>query len=351
MLTKDEIKTRIQIATVVEADLGAPQKESGNWLIYFCPFHTNTRTPALGVNQETGTFKCLSCQVQGDIFTWRTLREKEDFKQTLAWYRDSLGDLSKPGGVTQPPRKVASQHQPPSAQWQARGRAFVKYAQDQLWHSPVGLTYGLDELFRRQLKPETILFWGLGYNPAWISDDPTRWGLTPRAADHKVWLARGLVIPAWAEEQLWYLKIRAFGNDGRPVNGAASPGKYSQPVGGRSALWGTDTLNERSGAVLAESELDAILAWQEGRDLLSVASLGGAGKRLHARWLPYLIPYQKIFLAYDRDLAGQAGAQKITALSQRLVVWPPPHGDLISYAQGGGDLRALMVAMHTSVAA
>jgi len=340
MLSKDEIKERIDLSKVVEGDIGAPVEDSGDWLLYFCPFHTNTRTPALGINTDTNTFKCFSCQVQGDIFAWHMLREKVDFKGALKWYREQLGDAEQfyeeePKKI---PRKAKGDH-PPSAPWQQRGQEFIKYAQDQLWQGDAGLQDGLDELFGRGLNAETILTWGLGYNPEWVSDDPRKWGITPKATDHKIWLGRGLVIPAISEDQLWYLKIRLFGVDGKPTKKNGRRGKYLQVAGGKGCLYGVDRLGNKRGLLLAESELDALLAWQIGRDLMDVATLGGAGKNFNQRWIPYLLPYRRIFLAYDQDKAGLDSAQKLASISQRLNVSPPPFGDLIEFQQGGGSVR------------
>ncbi|MFH1633091.1 MAG: toprim domain-containing protein, partial [Chloroflexota bacterium] len=179
-----------------------------------------------------------------------------------------------------------------------------------------------------------------------VSDNPRRWGITPRDADQKIWLARGLVIHCQISDMLWYLKIRVFGEDGKPIRGDSKYGKYSQPAGGKGALFGADKLTHKSGLLLAESELDALLAWQEGRDLLDVATLGGAGKYLNSRWIPRLLPYPRIFLAYDQDKAGRQGAQKLSGLSQRLVISPPPVGDLCDFHREGGDLREMMARMH-----
>ncbi|MEA3351975.1 MAG: CHC2 zinc finger domain-containing protein [Chloroflexota bacterium] len=357
LLSKEEIKERIDIGKLVESDLGPPVRESGDWQLYFCPFHPNSRTPALGVNVETGTFKCFSCQEQGDIFTWRMLREGEDFKQALAWFRQELGDnghsqrfRKKKSRLTrnQPPRP-SRQDEPPSVKWQQRGHQFLDYAQDQLWRGDEGLQYGLDELFGRGLNAETIVTWGLGFNPTWQSDHPEKWGLTPKDDDDKIWLARGLVIPCQIDETLWYLKVRVFGKAGKPVRGDTNYGKYNQPKGGKGALFGAGHLQRKPGLLLAESELDMLLAWQEGRDFLDVASLGGAGKRLNERWIPHLLAYRAIYLAYDRDKAGRDGAQKLSMLSQRLLPWPPPMGDLCDFHRSGGDLREMMAKMHDNI--
>jgi DNA primase len=355
MLTKDEIKEQINLETLIEEDIGPPERESGDWQLYFCPFHPNSRTPALGVNVETGTFKCFSCQEHGDIFSWRMLREGEDFRQALAWFRQELGGNGNSQRPTKKslrrnrPVRTSRQDAPPSQTWQQRGRAFLEYAQDQLWRGEEGLQVGLDELFGRGLNAETIVTCGLGFNPTWVSDRPENWGLKSKGEDDKIWLARGLVIPCHVEQTLWYLKVRVFGEDGKPVQGDSTYGKYNQPKGGKGALFGAGQFRRKPGLLLAESELDALLAWQEGRDLLDVSSLGGAGKRLNSRWFPQLLAYRAIFLAYDQDKAGRKGAKKLSNLSQRLVAWPPPQGDLIDFHRAGGDVRAMMAEMRAAI--
>lgn len=341
--SKDEIKQRIQLGKYVEQDLGPPVKVSGAWRIYFCPFHENTRTPALGVNVQTGTFKCFSCQKQGDLFTWRMLRTGEDFPATIRFFKEYEGN-----GVWQAP--IPSQHitnpqldELPCADWQVRGRAFVQYAQDQLFRDAG--EPGLLELTRRKILSNTLIEWKIGYNPQWVKDDPEKWGIPRRDEHHFVWLPRGIVIPCFVDEVLWYIKVRVFGEDHQPVKKVSGRAKYLQLPGGKGGLFGADKLQPKPGLLLAESELDALLAWQEGRDVLDVATLGGAGKRLSSHWLPYLLPYRKIFVAYDMDQAGLRGANLLSKMSTRLVPWPPPFGDLIDYHREGGNLLGMMACM------
>ena len=124
MLTKEEIKTRISLGDMVPDDLGPPVRRSGPWLISFCPFHTNTRTPALGVNVETETFKCFSCQVQGDLFSWRMLRAGESFPDALRYFQELV---AKPGYRLPVSRKKHSKnwglHRPPDYGNNAGGRS------------------------------------------------------------------------------------------------------------------------------------------------------------------------------------------------------------------------------------
>lgn len=347
ILSKDEIKTRLDLGRVIELDLGAPVKTSGAWRLYFCPFHENRRTPALGVNVQTGTFKCFACQKQGDLFTWRMLRTGEDFSTALAYFGEQLG---KPSGQMPTPslRPSPSPSEiPPSPAWQMHGQAFVQYAQDQLFRQAG--EPGLLELTRRNLLASTLIEWRIGYNPAWVKVNPEKWGLPRRDTHHFLWLPKGIVIPCFVEGVLWYIKVRVFGEDDQPVPKGGGVSKYMQPAGGKGALYGADRLPHQHGLLLAESELDALLAWQEGRDLLDVATLGGAGKRLSPHWLPYLLPYRKIFVAYDMDKAGIENAQLLSKMSSRLVPWPPPFGDLIDYHRESRGLRGLMAYMAAEI--
>ncbi len=340
MLAKDEIKARVSLGEIVQRDLGSPVRRSGHWLIYFCPFHENTRTPALGVNLETDTFKCFSCMVQGDLFTWRMLRARESFPDALRYFREMVakqGHSSPATGKDHPKNLI---YEPPSRQWQQRGWAFLQYAQQQLWQNEAGLQFGLDELFRRGLRAPTILTWGLGYNPTWICDSPVRWGLHHQGRDHKVKLGRGLVIPCKNAGTLWYLKIRVFDNQGKPVDGKSGCGKYLQPSGGKGTLFGGDHFTGKATLLLAESEFDALLAWQEAGDWVDVATLGGAGKNLKTAWIPQLLSYRRILVAYDLDAPGQQGANKLAHLSDRLEVCPPPLGDLCDFQMQGGGMRS-----------
>ncbi len=345
MLAKEEIKARVSLGDMVQRDLGPPVRRSGHWLISFCPFHANTRTPALGVNVETETFKCFSCQIQGDLFTWRMLRAGESFPAALSYFRELVAKPSSSLPVSRIKHSKNWGYEPPSSQWQQRGRAFLQYAQQQLWQNEASLQDGLDELFRRGLRAPTVLTWGLGYNPAWISDSPARWGLLHQGREQNIKLARGLVIPGQNAGTLWYLKIRIFDNQGKPVAGKSGGGKYLQPTGGKGALFGGDHFTGNPVLLLAESELDALLAWQEARAWVDVATLGGAGKHLHPAWISQLLSYRRILVAYDLDDPGQQGAHRLAQLSHRLEICPPLGVIYVIFRVRVGNLKSWIAGL------
>lgn len=82
MSIAQEIKDRLDIVDVISDYL--PLKRSGRNLSGFCPFHTNTRTPAFYVSPERQTWKCFgACAEGGDVFAFVMKREGLDFREAL----------------------------------------------------------------------------------------------------------------------------------------------------------------------------------------------------------------------------------------------------------------------------
>ena len=59
---------RIELAALVEQDLGQPVRREGRWLKWTCPFHADGKTPSLGV--AGNRWKCFGCGRSGDAIDW-----------------------------------------------------------------------------------------------------------------------------------------------------------------------------------------------------------------------------------------------------------------------------------------
>lgn len=78
----NDIKSRIDIADLIGEHVHLKRNGSGS--IGFCPFHSNTRTPAFVVWPETGTWRCFgACNEGGDIFSYVMKRDGLDFREAL----------------------------------------------------------------------------------------------------------------------------------------------------------------------------------------------------------------------------------------------------------------------------
>ncbi|MBT3711780.1 MAG: DNA primase, partial [Anaerolineae bacterium] len=91
MSTVDEVKSRLNIIDLV-SESGVQLRRSGRNHTGFCPFHSNTKTPAFVVWEETGTWKCFGeCNDGGDIFKFVMKKEGWDFKESLRHLAQKAG--------------------------------------------------------------------------------------------------------------------------------------------------------------------------------------------------------------------------------------------------------------------
>lgn len=293
---------------------------------------------------------CRICGQSGDVIQY--FRDLHGMGYREACQAAGVDPGDRP---TRPPaRRRATKTEPPPSKWQVPARAFVQYAQDQLW-SEAG--YPAREYLHceRGLTDDTIRHFGLGYNPMRHYDDAGRWGLS----GNKIYVSPGIVIPCEIKDVLWYIQIRRPYDPGEDKTDVllaylgdlpawCPEAKYMAVRGGQGrALFGTDDLRGTGQPLLlCEGEFDAMLAWQELGDVVDVCTLGGAQKTsrgLPTRWLLRFLPYKVICVAYDVDAnqAGDKGAAKFLKQSRRAVrVRVPRGGDLTGFWQQGGDLQA-----------
>ncbi len=155
--TIDEIKTRIDIVDLVSETVQL--RRSGKNYTGFCPFHSNTRTPAFVVFPETGTWRCFGqCNEGGDIFGFLMKKEGWDFSETLQYLAEKAGVELKP---TSPAEQAAAEEYDNLRALLEEAVAFYRH---QLLHTPPG-QQALKYLQQRDLKDETIEAFGLGYAP------------------------------------------------------------------------------------------------------------------------------------------------------------------------------------------
>lgn len=159
MSSIDEIKARIDIVDLA-SEAGVKLRRSGRTYTGFCPFHSNTRTPAFVIWPESGTWRCFGeCNEGGDIFKFVMKRENLDFKE-------ALNRLAEKAGVQ------LEQYSPQQQEQQEENTRLrtlledaVTFYRSALFNSPAGkpaLEYLLE---KRKLTRATLEAFGLGYAP------------------------------------------------------------------------------------------------------------------------------------------------------------------------------------------
>jgi DNA primase len=156
----DEIKARIDIVDLVSETVQL--RHSGKNYTGFCPFHSNTRTPAFAVFPDTGTWRCFGqCNEGGDIFGYVMKKEGVDFAEALRLLADKAGVVLKPPT----PEEQALTEEGDALRLLLEEA--VTFYRHHLLNTPTGQS-ALSYLHQRGVQDATIEAFGLGYAPdAW----------------------------------------------------------------------------------------------------------------------------------------------------------------------------------------
>lgn len=290
-----DLKQRTDCRELLAADLGAPARRAGEAWQWRCVFHPD-RTPSLTAWPDG--WRCFGCGRSGDAFTW--LKERRGLS-----FREAVQVLGGEVPAPTPPVQAKDLREPPPPAWQEAAARFVQEAHACLLSDKGAKARAW--LAARGIPEEVLPTWRLGLNPA---DVRTKWG----TAD--VFLPRGIVIPAVVGGVPWGVKVR------RP---AGEP-KYMFAKGSRPALYGGDLLRGHANLVLTEGEFDCILVHRLIGDRADVATFGSASDRDVRPWLPVLVRYNRLWLGFDRDEAGEKARDRWLALTRRARALTVPVG-------------------------
>ena len=248
-----------------------------------------------------GRFMCRGCGVQGDaveflrVFRGMTYREACEALKIESGAQNGV-HFSK--GTTAKKAWTPRVEDFPSAAWMSQAARFVASCSQGIESGP-----GADFLKARSLTLETAHALGIGWNAADRYDRRSEWGLDEQTNPEtgkplKIWLPRGLVLPIHRKSGIVALLVRRAdwkSGDNLP--------KYWQVKGSGSFSY---CLGKRKlPVVLVESVLDAVLIWQEARDLVAVVALTGAQKRPDAATTDFLKESPLILWSLDFDDAGR----------------------------------------------
>jgi DNA primase len=307
----DEIKERIDIVDLIQNN-GVNLRRTGRSWLGFCPFHSNTRTPAFTVYPDSQSFYCFGCQASGTVFDFVMRKQGLDF-------RGALEQLAARAGVQLKERSAEEQQE--DAQ---RTRlleicaAAAVYFNAVLLNQPGG-QIGREYIERRSISPEMVEAFQLGYSlDEWSR--LLRYLTDRRGYDPEEIAAAGLAIHH--ESRGYYDRFRgrlmfpirdargrviSFG--GRAI-GDAQPKYMNTPqtllFDKSHVLYGLDqardAIRSADATVVVEGYVDVITAHQYGFKNV-VAPLGTALTQGHVALLKRLS--QNVYLALDADAAGQ----------------------------------------------
>jgi DNA primase len=158
------------------------------------------------------------------------------------------------------------------------------------------------------------------------------------------WNGWRITIPIFnCDGDLMFFKLAKDPDDQLPgPKMMASPGSYAELYG-----WG-QVLSQPSRLVICEGEFDRLVL--ESNGFQAVTSTGGAGT-FREEWAEAFKNISEVYVCFDRDEAGQAGAQRVGQIipHAKLVVLPEEVGeggdvtDFFSRLSNTGDDFALLL--------
>uniref|UniRef100_A0A6M3IX39 Putative helicase n=1 Tax=viral metagenome TaxID=1070528 RepID=A0A6M3IX39_9ZZZZ len=167
-------------------------------------------------------------------------------------------------------------------------------------------------LVKRKFSMQAIKFFKLGIEPTPVGD----------------WLW----YPYWRKGMVKNVKMRTL----PPAEKA-----FRRWRGGESLLFNEDALDETSGELfITEGESDSIALWSKG--IKNVVGVTVGAKGIKSDWVDKLDKFERIYFAYDTDIAGNTGAGKFATRLGLERCWRInlPNGckDVNEFFGGGGTV-------------
>lgn len=291
-------------------------RKRGRNHVGLCPFHTE-KTPSFHVSEERQWFHCFGCGAKGDVFKFIMQVDGLSFPEAVRWTAERFG-IPIPASVMRN-REPAADRETLTAILHAASEFFQQVLQTET-EAEVARQYIRD----RDLKPETVTRFGLGYAPGagdrlwshlirkgFVAEKIEQTGLvrkSERGQSYYDVFRRRLIIP------IHDLAGRTIAFGGRVLDESVpkyinSPETMVYTKGNH--LFALDIAKEfirkSQFVVLVEGYLDCITAQQAGIGNI-VASLGTSLTQSQSRLLSRYA--QKIIVNYDPDTAGISATRR-----------------------------------------
>jgi DNA primase catalytic core len=329
----ERLKREVSLARLIEAQ-GLKLISQGKDLACRCPWHEGDDTPSCIVSPKTNLWHCFGCDAGGSVIDWVMRRHKVSFRhacELLAKQHPALAAAAStdtlPAAVKLSAGKLRTAQSFSLAGDQELLDQVIDFYHTTLKASPEALEY----LEKRGLGSMALIeHFRLGY-----ANRTLAYRLAPKqykaGAEMRTALQRvGILRDSGHEHFNGSIVVPLFGDDGsnpaaRPVVGAyarklldnlrAGTPKHLYLPGPHRGVFNREGLEGQPEIILCEALLDALTFWAAGYPHVTSCygvngmtdELLGALKSCGA---------QRILIAFDRDEAGDRGAE---AIAKRLM--------------------------------
>jgi DNA primase len=329
----ERLKREVSLARLIEAQ-GLTLISQGKDLACRCPWHDGDDTPSCIVSPKTNLWHCFGCDAGGSVIDWVMRRHKVSFRHACELLAKQHPALAAAASTNTPPAAVKL-----SAGKLRTAQSFSLAAGDQelldqvidFYHTTLKASpEALDYLERRGLgNPELIEHFRLGF-----ANRTLAYRLAPKqykaGAEMRTALQRvGILRDSGHEHFNGSIVVPLFGAsaDGalRPVVGAyarklldnlrAGTPKHLYLPGPHRGVFNREGLEGQPEIILCEALLDALTFWAAGyHHVTSCYGVNGMTDELLGALKS--CGAQRILIAFDRDEAGDRGAE---AIAKRLM--------------------------------
>src|SRR5580700_391604 len=314
---KERIKQEVSIQRLAEAR-GIQLRRVGRSLMGLCPFHKDTR-PSLSIDVVKNEWHCFGCDRKGDVIEWVRCAEGVSFTHALELLqRDYLPTAAT--SASPPPKQSSVPKLPPlfepTIDDQKLLGIVVDYYHRTLKQSPGAQQY----LVKRGLQSaEMVEHFRLGFSNRSLNyhlqDKNRAEGLRQRGRLEELGILReksghehfvgSLVIP------ILNLNGEVVQMYGRKINDRLRPGtEYHLYLPGPCCgVWNEQALIASKDIILCEALIDALTFWCAGyRNVTTSYGVNGFNDSHREAFQKH--GTKRIYIAYDRDEAGEKAAAK-----------------------------------------
>jgi DNA primase len=316
---KARIKREISIQRLAEAR-GIQLRRSGKELIGLCPFHKDTN-PSLNIDPVQNVWHCKgACGEGGDVILWVMRAEGVSFNHAVEMLKRDYFP-STVSGMEPPPRKSTTVKLPPLIEHTADDKQLlemvVRHYHETLKQTPEAQQY----LVKRGLQSAEMLeYFRLGFANRTLGYRLPASNRAPGAEQRGRLTELGVLRENGREHLRGSVVIPIFSLEGEVVQ------MYGRKIAPRHLLredtsehlylpgphrgvWNEKALIASKEIILCEALIDALTFWCAGYHHVTTSyGVNGFTDDIKAAFQKH--GTKRIYIAYDRDEAGERAAQK-----------------------------------------
>ena len=316
----ERLKTDISLLRLVESQGYQPVKQGKDYALC-CPFH-DEKTASLIISPQSNLFNCFGCGVAGSVIDWVIKTQGVSFRHAVEILHADVPSLAADQPVKRSTTKKLEILLSEDAEAQQLLNQVTDYYYQTLKQTPDALAYlesrGLGDAelidrFRLGYANRT-----LGYH---LPEKNRKAGAELRGKLQDI----GIYRDSGHEHFNGSLTVPIFNDNGdvvevygRKVGSALRKGtpRHLYLPGAHAGVWNADGLVDQKEVILCEALIDAMTFWCAGYRNVT-ASYGTQGFTDAHLVLFKQLEIQRVLIAYDRDQAGNAAAEKLARQLQQ----------------------------------